>query len=131
MKSSSLQILQLNAKCMCACMCMLVCYFFIPGENKGFFHAFCQHKGPLPSRTWFSSISFFLITGLTSLSLFTLRSFLGLPLIYPSLHAPQMPKPPSLQSFVFWLHQPGTNSSPLQWKLGVLTAGPPENSQSP
>ena len=131
MKSSALPILQLNAKCMLACVCMLVCYVFIPGENKGFFSCICQHNGPLSSLTWFSILSFSFITGLTGLSLFTFRSFLGLPLIYPSLHAPQTSKPSSLQSFLFWLHQPGTNSSPLQWKLQVLTTGPPEKSQSP
>lgn len=108
--------------CLHACACWFVT-FLSQGKIKGSSHAFCQHNGPLSSLTWFSILSFSFIAGLTGLSLFTFRSFLGLPLIYPSLHAPQTSKPSSLQSFLFWLHQPGTDSSPLQWKLQVLTTG--------
>lgn len=77
MNPSALYICQFYA--VCACVCMLVCYYFIPGENKDSPQAFCQHNGPLFSLTWFSTISSSLISSLTSLSLFTPRSFLGPP----------------------------------------------------
>lgn len=72
----------------CAYVCMLVCYYFIPEENKGSPHAFCQHKGALFSLTWFSIISSSLISSLTSLSVFAHGSFLAPLLWFASLSMP-------------------------------------------
>ena len=85
----------MSSACLHACACWFVT-FLSQRKIKGSSHAFCQHNGPLSSLTWFSILSFSFIAGLTGLSLFTFRSFLGLPLIYPSLHAPQTSKPSSL-----------------------------------
>ena len=103
-KQWNLQLSQSSSSTPSACVHAYACWFVMflsQGKIKGSSHAFCVHNGPLSSLTWFSIISFSLIAGLISLCLFTFRSFLGLLLIYPSLHAPQISKPSSLQSFLF------------------------------